>query len=125
VEERPDNGGEGGIEATPTLLGRLAGWAERGRILRGQVEAARDRHRSIDVTLAAIERDSTIGGGILGGALAYRLFIFLLPLALMIVALVGVVADVRDESTSHIVAKSGITGFVASQVASAASSSAR
>ncbi len=126
--ERPDeseNENEIVIDPAPTLLGRLAVYAERGRLLRERVEEARSRYGSVDVTLSTIERDSTIGGGMIGGALAYRFFVFLLPLALMLVAVAGIVADAGDESTSEIVAKSGITGYMASQIAAAASSSAR
>ena len=36
-----------------------------------------------------VERDSEVGGGIIAGALAYRLFIWLLPLALVAVAGLG------------------------------------
>ena len=78
------------------MLGRVARGAERFRVLRSQIEAARARHTSVDVTLDVIERDSTIGGGMLGGALAYRLFVFLLPLALVLVAGIGVYADSTD-----------------------------
>ena len=54
-------------------------------MLRAQIEAARARHPPVDIALGGIERDSTIGGGMPGGALAYRLFVFLLPSALFFV----------------------------------------
>jgi glutaminase len=113
------------LDAPPSVLGRVARAAERARILRGRIERARARHRSVDVALASIERDSTIGGGMLGGALAYRLFVFLLPLALVFVALVGVYAEASGKSTSEVVRETGLTGLIASNIASASSSSAR
>ncbi len=113
------------LDVAPTVLGRIARGAERARLLRAQIEAARARHASVDVALGGIERDSTIGGGMLGGALAYRLFVFLLPLALFFVAGVGIYADTTDTPPSEVVADSGVTGLIASQVASAATSSAR
>ena len=113
------------LDVAPSVLGRIARGAERVRVLRARIEAARERHPSVDVVLAAIERDSTIGGGMLGGALAYRLFVFLLPLSLVLVAGIGVYADTTETSPADVVADSGLTGLVASQVASAASSSAR
>ena len=67
------------LDVAPTMLGRVARGAERVRVLRSQIEAARACHASVDIAVRAIERDSTIGGGMLGGALAYRLFVFLLP----------------------------------------------
>jgi len=45
-----------------------------------------------------IDRDGEVAGGILAGALAYRLFIWLLPLALIAVAGLGFAADVASES---------------------------
>ena len=97
------------LDVAPTVLGRIARGAERARVLRAQIEAARARHASVDVALGGIERDSTIGGGMLGGALAYRLFVFLLPLALFFVAGVGIYADTTDTPPSEVVADSGVT----------------
>jgi uncharacterized BrkB/YihY/UPF0761 family membrane protein len=113
------------VDVAPTMLGRIARGVERARVLRARVEVAREQHRSVDVALAAIERDSTIGGGMLGGALAYRLFVFLLPLSLFLVAGIGIYADTTDTDPADVVASSGLTGLIASQVADAASSSAR
>ena len=45
-----------------------------------------------------VNRDGDIGGGIIAGALAYRLFIWLLPLALVAVAGLGIAADAADET---------------------------
>jgi hypothetical protein len=54
----------------------------RGSVLRGEnVSTARDKRRARSET---IERDSHIGGGMLAGALSYRLYLFVLPLAFFI-----------------------------------------
>jgi uncharacterized BrkB/YihY/UPF0761 family membrane protein len=113
------------FDAPPTIPGRIARWTERIRIVRSQVEAARARHASVDLAFEFVERDSTIGGGMLGGALAYRLFVFLLPLSLFLVAGVGIYADTTGLSPSEVVSRSGLTGLIASEVSAAASSSAR
>src|SRR3954466_992557 len=60
-------------------------WVARGRRLGARAEAARSRHPIIDVGYRLVERDSSIGGGLLAGALAYRLFVLLLPTALLCV----------------------------------------
>jgi hypothetical protein len=91
---------EPGFEPRPTLAGRIARWTLHARILRSRVEAARSRHASVDLGFHVVERDSTIGGGMLGGALAYRLFVLLLPLSLFLVAGIGIYADVTNLSTS-------------------------
>ena len=111
--------------AAPTIAGRIAGWAARARILRSQIEAARARHASVDCAFDLVDRDSTIGGGMLGGALAYRLFVFLLPLALFLVAGIGVYADVAGMSPSDAASYAGLTGLIAREVSATASSSAR
>lgn len=113
------------LHAAPTITGRIAGWAARARILRSQIEAARARHASVDCAFDLVERDSTIGGGMLGGALAYRLFVFLLPLVLFLVAGLGVYADVAGMSPSDAASYAGLTGLIAREVSATASSSAR
>jgi hypothetical protein len=77
-----------------TLLGRLAHWVENARALKGSVQEARKNSPALDATFETIERDSHIGGGMLAGALSYRLFIFSLPLAFFLVAGLGVLANV-------------------------------
>ncbi len=113
------------IDAEPTVAGRLARWVERGRILQGQAHAARERHKSVDFGFGLVERDSEIGGGLLAGALAYRLFVLLLPTALLFVSGLGLYADTVDESPSKITRNAGLHGLIASQVAATASGGAR
>ena len=57
----------------PTLLRRLARRIEQARALRGWIEEARKHSAALDATFETIERDPRIGGGILAGALCYRL----------------------------------------------------
>ena len=113
------------IEVEPTIAGRLARWLERARILRTRIEASRDRHASIDVGFDVIERDASIGGGLLAGALAYRLFVLLLPSSLLFVSGLGLYADAVDKSPTEAVKDAGLHGLIASEVASTASSRAR
>jgi uncharacterized BrkB/YihY/UPF0761 family membrane protein len=113
------------IEFEPTAAGRLARWTERARILRARTEAARARHASVDLGFSLIERDSGIGGGLLAGALAYRLFVLLLPTALLFVSGLGLYADTVDQSPGQVARKAGLHGLIASQVATTASGRAR
>jgi uncharacterized BrkB/YihY/UPF0761 family membrane protein len=123
----PDRGSptETKIVAGKTIAGRALAAAERVRVLREQIEEARARHRSVDIGLATVERDSEIGGSLLAGALAYRLFVFLLPFAVFLVVGLGVYADVTDQEAADVVTDLGITRLVAREVASAAGDSAR
>lgn len=109
------------IEGEPTVIGRLARWAERARVFRTHVDAAREDHRSIDLGFSLVERDSAIGGGLLAGALAYRLFVFLLPTSLLLVSGLGLYAGSVDKSPSKVAEEAGLHGLIASEVASAAS----
>jgi membrane protein len=113
------------VELEPTIAGRIARWAEPARVLRGRIEAARARHASVDLGFTVIERDSGIGGGLLSGALAYRLFVLLLPTALLLVSGLGLYAGAVDESPGKVAAKAGLHGLIASQVGATASSRAR
>ena len=113
------------IDVEPTVAGRLARWTERARILHSRVQAAREGHASIDLGFSFVERDSTIGGGLLAGALAYRIFVVLLPTTLLLVSGVGLYSDAVDKSPSEVAREAGLTGLIASEVASAASTDAR
>lgn len=108
-----------------TIGGRLLRAAERVRILREQIEATRASHRSVDVGLRAVERDSEIGGGLLAGALAYRLFVFLLPFAVFLVVGLGVYSDATDQDPVAVARDLGLTRLVAGEIGDAASDSAR
>src|SRR3954452_534626 len=108
--------------ARPAITGR---WLEQGRAARARVDAARPHHATIDLGLSLFERDASIGGGLLAGALAYRLFVLLLPSALLFVSGLGLYADAVAQSASAAAKEAGLHGLIASQVASTASGSAR
>jgi uncharacterized BrkB/YihY/UPF0761 family membrane protein len=111
--------------AGKTIGARLLRAAERVRILREQIEAARTRHRSVDIGLAAVERDSEIGGSLLAGAIAYRLFVFLLPFSLFLVAGLGLYSNATDREADDLAEDVGVTGAIAEHLATAASDTAR
>lgn len=113
------------VDIQPTAAGRLARWVERARIARGRIEVARVRHSSVDLGFTVVERDSDIGGALLAGALAYRLFVLLLPTTLLLVSGLGLYAGAADKSTAEVAQDAGINGLVANEVASAASGGAR
>jgi uncharacterized BrkB/YihY/UPF0761 family membrane protein len=102
-----------------------ARWLDHGRRLGASAEAARSRHSTVDFGFRLLERDSSIGGGLLAGALAYRLFVLLLPTALLFVSGLGLYAGTVDKSTSEAASEAGLHGLIASQVASASSSNSR
>ena len=92
----------------------------RAHAFRVRVGSARRRFGALDATLQAIERDAEIGGRLLAGALAYRLFVFVLPLAFFLVSSLGLVARAFGKEPGAIVTALGLSGFVSEQVAAAA-----
>jgi len=112
LETPPDAPAEGRIQAL-----RLR-W-ERGH---EGLLAARERHRSLHLAMSANELDRTSAGGLLGAALAFRLFLWLLPAALILIGGLGFLrpSEAEDEAGSL-----GLGDFAASQIADATSQAHR
>lgn len=60
---------------------------------RSRLLAAADRHRWSHIAITVLRRDIEIGGTLLAGALAFRLFIWLLPCCLLVAAVLGFTAS--------------------------------
>jgi len=90
-----------------------------------RAEVERERHRSVDAVFEMVEHEGDVAGAIIAAALAYRLFIWLLPLTLVIVAGLGFAADAASESPQDAAGTLGFEGLISSSVASAAKSSNR
>ena len=103
-----------------TLLRRFTAWVERARALKGWVEEARGHSAALDATFETIERDSRIGGGMLAGALSYRLFVFALPLSFFLIAGLGLVAEGLGVQPNVVVNSVGFAGTVTREVESSA-----
>jgi membrane protein len=97
----------------------------RGERLAERAQDERRRHGSVDAAFEMVDRDSEVGGGIIAGALAYRLFIWLLPLALVAVAGLGLAADAQSESPRQAAGSLGVQSLVSSSISSAAESPKR
>jgi uncharacterized BrkB/YihY/UPF0761 family membrane protein len=90
-----------------------------------RAQAERGRHGSVDAVFEMADRDADVGGGIIAGALAYRFFIWLLPLALVVVGGLGIAADAASETPEESAEAVGLGGLVSSSIESAATGSAR
>jgi uncharacterized BrkB/YihY/UPF0761 family membrane protein len=73
-----------------------------------------------EIAWRTIRRDSSIGGSVLGAALAYRIFIWLLPFALAAVLGLALAVEQTDGNVAEAVRDAGLTGFIAGSVADAA-----
>jgi uncharacterized BrkB/YihY/UPF0761 family membrane protein len=83
-------------------------------------EDARHRVPAVDIAAQTYERDRETGGGIIAGALAFRVFLFLLPLVLVLVAALGFAAHADPEAPQDLAKTAGIGGLTAQSVAKSA-----
>ena len=95
---------------------------EDAKELARRAETERGKRRSVDAIFEMVERDSEVGGGIIAGALAFRLFIWFLPLALVAVAGLGLAGDAASGSPKEAAEKLGFEGLVSNSIANAADS---
>jgi uncharacterized BrkB/YihY/UPF0761 family membrane protein len=84
------------------------------------VEARRPRVPSVDATLSAYERDRDRAGFLLAGALAYRLFLWLLPFTLVIVGGLGFLEASSHDEPSDLADNLGVVGLASKSVSEAA-----
>jgi uncharacterized BrkB/YihY/UPF0761 family membrane protein len=70
--------------------------------------SARRRAWWVEAGFQAFEREPVHGGGLLAGGLAYRLFLWLLPIGLVGAVLLGFWLDVNDESVEGAAREFGI-----------------
>ena len=78
--------------------------------------AARARIPALDAAFDVGERDRDVAGGLLAGAVAFRLFLWLVPFALAAVTLAGWMAADVDLSSGDLAARFGIVGVAARYV---------
>jgi len=118
---------------TESLAAQLAELSRRPagdtRVERARAQAIELAHRATtwgpfepvaEIGWRTLRRDASIGGSVLGAALAYRIFVWLLPFVLVVVLTLALVVDQTDGNIGEAVRDAGLTGFVASSVADAA-----
>ena len=104
---------------------RTAALRARAERLNARAQLERERHTAVDAVFDMADHDSEVGGGIMAGALAYRLFIWILPFTFVAIAGLGFASDAASRSPQSAAKSMGLTGLVSNSVASAANSSAR
>ena len=100
---------------TSTRLERLRNSAQHTREV---IEARRADSASIDTALKAVERDAQTGGGVLAAAVAFRLFMFLVPYAFVMVTGFGLASTTAGQSPNDAARSAGISGLLASAITS-------
>ena len=101
---------------------RLAAAAEQGT---ARAEAARSRWPAVDALFAIRERDQRVVGKVLAGAVAFRLFVYLLPLMLAVVTVLGIVVGLDDDSAGEIGDHLGLSRYVVDSIATTSEESHR
>ncbi len=91
---------------------------ERAERTRAGIEARRADSASIDTAFEAIERDAQSGGGVLAAAVAFRLFMFLIPYTFVMVTGFGLASTAAGQDPGNAARSAGIGGLLATAVAS-------
>ena len=102
----------------PSRLERLR---TRAQHTRADLEARRAGSASIDTAFQAVERDAQTGGGVLAAAVAFRLFMFLVPYAFVMVTGFGLASTGVGQDPTDAARSAGIGGLLASAVGSTSS----
>jgi uncharacterized BrkB/YihY/UPF0761 family membrane protein len=84
-----------------------------------RLEELRRRTVLADVPVRVFERDQAAGGALLAGALAFRVFLLLLPLALVVVAGLGFASSTDATAPGTVARDLGVTGLAASSIRNA------
>ena len=87
-----------------------------------RAQQERGRRPWVDVLFEVKDRDGEVAGGIIAGALAYRLFIWLLPLGLVFVGGLSVIAGASSDSPRGLASKFGVGGIVSHSLENASKS---
>jgi uncharacterized BrkB/YihY/UPF0761 family membrane protein len=115
--DRTGDDAAGDAAGDDTALSRLAA-ATRSRMTPALQWLGKYRDLPVvDVVFGTFQRDRRVAGSVLSSALAFRLFLFFLPLLLLTIGVAGFASDVVDAHSASQTA--GISGGLAKQVSGA------
>jgi uncharacterized BrkB/YihY/UPF0761 family membrane protein len=109
-----------GVSSDGRLRSFVSTTRDRVDAARAAVEERRPRVRSVDATLSAYERDRDRAGFLLAGALAYRLFLWLLPFTFVVVGGLGFLEAANHDDPAHLADDLGVVGLASKSVSQAA-----
>ena len=99
-----------------------AALTEKARV---NAEKMRDEVPAANASWEAYIFDAEIGGPLISGAVAFRMFLWLLPFTLVTVVGFGFLADAGGSSAQTVAKSAGIRGIAAQSISQATSSSAK
>ena len=106
-------------EKTESAKRRAADAKTKALLYRDQVVGTRHRLAPIDIAIRAYERDRDTGGGVLAAAIAFRLFLFMVPYVFAVFTVFGLGAKVAGESPERVAQIGGISGILGQAISSA------
>jgi uncharacterized membrane protein/uncharacterized BrkB/YihY/UPF0761 family membrane protein len=89
-------------------------------VARARLDDARPRFRAVDAAWELWDRDRSKAATLLAGALVYRLFVWLLPVALLVASLLGFLAQHDSEDPAELARDGGMGSYLVSVVGDAA-----
>lgn len=118
VDDAPDSADADGVApgAPPSRRARLRARQDH---YANRFADLRRRSGLTDALARAWELDTEVGGGIMAGALAFRLFLFMVPFSFLGFLLVGSSASLAASSPTEMAQRAGIGGLLAKGVVNA------
>ena len=84
--------------------------------LQEDLQARRQRSEMVDAGFLVQELDANVGGGILAGALAFRIFLFMVPFVYVVFTVLGAISRALGDDPGQLARNVGITGILANAV---------
>jgi len=84
--------------------------------LQEELQTRRQRSGMVDAGFLVQDLDARVGGGILAGALAFRLFLFMVPFVYVVFTVLAVASRALGHDPAQLARNAGITGILASAV---------
>ena len=90
---------------------------------RKEFDRAREQHATVRLAVQAFESDRRRAGGLLAGGLAYRIFLWQIPLALFLVSAFGLATELSGDDPADLARKTGMTAALAGAISQAVAAS--
>ena len=113
----PEAEGQGEIAPKAGLVTRVKTKSQdlkvRAEVYREDLEGRRSSNRLIDAVFGSYEHETSVGGPILAGAVAFRFFIFIVPYVFVVIFGFGVGSQVAGKDPEELARSTGIVGLAA------------
>lgn len=87
------------------------------------LDQARETFPPVDVGVTAFERDTHVGGFLLAGAIAFRMFVYVLPMYLLVLVAAGALFSFSPSDPTDAASDAGMSQYMADTIGDAAATS--